>query len=299
MTIEDATVTTHVVASRTGPLRVAVVVPPRAGDAAFVVTLGHAASLEPFELQRFRLMALELAARLVVVETPGYGLPGSSLTAGERWSLLTRARFDRVASRMLDAALAVVPDLLGPDGADVEHLGIIGYSLGASIGSSVAAEIRRRTGRPVARLVLVEPVAGQRWRVRPLLAATRAEDALVDVALAGNEEVPGTVVPWDRRDDDRPAPARNELDLALLANALRAGRLGATVADDALPLRLDLVRGRGSLLSLAGACASITGRAEGSGIPSRTLVLDGSHALWHSLASISELCAFVLGGDDR
>lgn len=288
----NVTVTTHSVASAGGPLRVAVVDAGPVPRRTFIAAMGYAASIEPFELQRFRLMATELDARLVVVETPGCGLPGSSLTPRERWVLLSRSSFAPVATRMLDAVLAVVPDLLDDGLLEDRALGVIGYSLGSSTGTAIATEVRRRTGLPVDRLVLVEPVAGRRWAVRGLLAATREEDALVDAALNSNHVVEGAIEPWDRRGDGYPAPSRNELDLALLANALRTGRLPRHVAATGAK-RVAVIRGDESRLALASGCEAIVQAARGAGAAVESFVMDGTHGLWHSLPSVRELCSFI------
>ena len=292
-TVADIVETTRAVATVGGPLGVAILEPAAGWTRTFLVAMGYGGSIEPFELQRFRLLAGELAARLVVVETPGCGLPGTGLTWGERWSLLAWSSFRPVARRMLDAAVGAAPDLLAePSSGGGDGLGVIGYSLGTSTGTAMATEIRRRTGRPVTALVLVEPVAGRRWRSRDLIAATRAEDSLVDHALATNQDVPGAVEPWDRRQDGAEPPVRHEPDMTLLANALRAGRLPGQVAATGVG-RVIIVRGRSSRLSLEVSCAQIAAAARASGARVDEFVMAGTHGLWHSLPSVARLARFV------
>lgn len=52
------------------------------GDPTFVVAQGFKAWIEPFELQRFRLLARTLRARVIIAETPGFGAAGSRLLPG-------------------------------------------------------------------------------------------------------------------------------------------------------------------------------------------------------------------------
>ena len=288
--------TCRVVGTAGGPLTVGVVAPSGPAERTFVVAMGYAASIEQFELQRFRLLAECLASRLVVVETPGCGNPRSALTGAERWALLVRSDVEAAGARMLDAAVAMVPDLLDAPRRG-GRLGVIGYSLGASTGTAIARAVLARTGAPVDALVLVEPVAAQRWSPRALLAATREEDGLVDRALAENASVPGAVEPWDRRADGV-APHRNRLDMLLLSAALRNGRLPEQVAA-ARARHVVVVHGKDSRLSLPQACTAVVEHARAAGSAVAELAMDGTHALWHSLPSVRRLAGFVaeaLGG---
>lgn len=273
---------------RSPGLRVALVDPEDADGRRFVVAMGYAAWLDDFELQRFRLLARELRARLVVVETPGHGTGtgASRLTAAERRALLLRADLRPVAERMLAAAVAADPALLDAP------VGVIGYSLGSSLGTAMAQVLLARTGAGVPALVLVEPVAGRRWRPLDLVRATRAEDRLVDVALAENVGIAGVVEPWDRRPSADP-PRHDRLDLLLLANALRAGDLAEQVARSRAAL-LVVVHGAESRLSLPAAVGDVLAAARAAGTRTEELEMRGSHGLWHSLPSVRRLARFVV-----
>ncbi|WP_146843599.1 hypothetical protein [Cellulomonas composti] len=289
---DDVGVTTRTVDLGEGPLGVAVLEPPVPGPRTFVAAMGYAASLDPFELQRFRLLAHVLGARLVVVETPGCGVRGSRLTAAERWALLRRSDFRPAAGRMLAAAAAADPAAGAAIDASGAGLGIVGYSLGCSLGTAMAREAGARAGAAASALVLVEPVAARRWSSRTLLTATRAEDGLVDAALADNADVVDAVEPWDRRPEDTSAPHRNRLDMLLLAGALRSGGLPDEVAAAGAG-RLVVVHGRDSRYGLTEAGAALTARARAAGARADQLEVAGTHALWHSLPAVERIGRFV------
>lgn len=285
---DDVAVTTQTVNFADPPLGVAVLEPNQFTERTVVAAMGFAASMERFELQRYRVLAQTLAARVVVVETPGCGVAGSRMTAAERWALLRASNFELAAARMLAAAAHVDPGVRhGLDPADGQ-LGFIGYSLGCSLVAAMAHVTRSRTGKGVASLVLVEPVAGRPWSPRALWAATRAEDTLVDAALADNAPVRGAVEPWDRRSDGAPAPHVNRLDMLLLANALRSGRLPDEVAAVGAK-QVVVVRGTDSRYRLAGAARAIGRRARAAGSRVTQLEVPGSHGLWHSLPTVEQI----------
>ena len=284
---DDVCVTTCTAPTACGPCGVAVLVPSRPTRRVFIVAMGYGAHIDEFELQRFRLLANELRARLVVVETPGHGTPGSHLTWSERLRLLGWSDFLPVAERMVDAATAAEPRLA------TASVGVIGYSLGTSIGTAMAHVLHRRNNVPVPALVLVEPVSGRAWRPQALLAATRAEGLLVDEALAQNQIVDGAVLPTDRG-TPRNTVRRCRLDLLLLANALRSGKLSEQVARSCAD-HVVVIRGDKSRLSLTRPVAEVTARSRAMGLDVRELEMVGSHALWHSLPSVRRIGSFVAG----
>ncbi|MER6562755.1 hypothetical protein ABT300_34500 [Streptomyces sp. NPDC001027] len=256
-------------------------------DPTFVVAQGFLAFVEPFEMQRFRLMAAVLRARLVVVETPGAGFAASRLLPEERRALL-RGDFRAAARRMLRAAT----EITGSDGGTRGGPGVLGYSLGASFAAAMAAVSGTpETGPPVETVVLVEPVAVQRWSAAALVAAVRRENRLIGPCLAETATVAGSVPPLEARTDAAPRTLRRT-DLLLLANALRAGRLsddlGAAVRRPVRGTRrLVVVRGEQSDLSPRRAVHNlVTAAAEGPGIEARLLTVPGPHAFWHSLSAV-------------
>ncbi|WP_371572169.1 hypothetical protein [Streptomyces sp. NBC_01314] len=256
-----------------------------ADDPTFVVAQGFLAFVEPFEMQRFQLIASMLRARLVVVETPGAGFAASRLLPGERRALL-RGDFTVPARRMLRAATEVI----GADGP-AAATGVLGYSLGASFAAAMAAVSgTARTGPPLRTVVLVEPVAIRRWSAVGLMAAVRRENRLVQPYLDQTATVPGAVRPLEARSGDRPLTRRRS-DLLLLANALRAARLGedlAAAAQEPGPKtrRLVVVRGEQSVLSPRQAVHSLMTAAERHGFRARLLSVPGPHAFWHSLPAV-------------
>lgn len=103
--------------------------------------------------------------------------------------------------------------------------GVLGYSLGASFAAAMAAVSgTAETGPPMETVVLVEPVAVQRWSAAVLLSAVRRENRLVGAHLEETATVAGAVPPLEARPDAAPN-TRRRVDLLLLANALRAGCL--------------------------------------------------------------------------
>jgi len=254
-------------------------------DPTFVVAQGFLAFVEPFEMQRFQVIAAVLRARLVVVETPGAGFASSRLLPEERRALL-RGDFGAPARRMLRAATEVIGSD-GPAGAT----GVLGYSLGASFAAAMAAVSGTSgTGPPLETVVLVEPVAVQRWSAAALVSAVRRENRLVGTYLAETATVAGAIPPLEARPDESPS-TRRRADLLLLANALRAGRLSTDLGTAARrPVRgtrrLIVVRGEQSALSPRQAVRDLVTAAEGQGIGARLLSVPGPHAFWHSLPAV-------------
>ena len=258
---------------------------------AFVVAMGFGACLDSFELQRFGVLARALQARLLVVETPGCSFTPTSLLRPERMALL-RADYGPVATRMLTAALSV-----DGNSSRQQPLGVIGYSLGASIAAAMARVANTQFDREVEleSLVLVEPVANRPWSGPQLLAAMRAEDKLIDDYLKTNEDIPGAVVPTERL-PGAPSPRHRRLDLLLLANALRAGRLVEDVRAAAAGhegLKVVVAHGASSRLSRLDACQRMVRQCRDAGISVEDVAVPGSHGLWQSLQAVDDLAAGI------
>jgi pimeloyl-ACP methyl ester carboxylesterase len=250
-------------------------------DRTFVVVQGFRSWIEPFEMQRFALIASVLRARLIVVEVPGFGVAGSRLLPRERRALLV-GDFGPLAARMLDAACSVLGE------ADHgEPLSFLGYSMGASVASAMAKTVVGQ-GRAVADLVFVEPVAWHRWKVRELIAATRREDRWIADYVAANDAVDGATAPWDQRRDVRP-PTNRRVDLALLAMALRYGRLARDLeSSPTIARRVIVVRGDRSALSAA-RYGSVLAELHRRGTATAELTVPGHHAFWHSLEAVDDM----------
>lgn len=273
--------TTRAVTATGSPVQVAVTDGRRTGsDRTFVVVQGFRSWVETFEMQRFQLMARTLHARLVVVEVPGFGVAGSRLSRRERLALLA-GDFGPLAERMFDAAAAVLDDVHN------RPLSFLGYSMGASLAASMAAVgLRRRLD--VDAVVLVEPVAIHRWRLRELVAATRREDRLIDAYVAANDHVADAAAPWVDRPGVRP-PTNRRVDLLLLGGALRHGGLGRDLrASDMRPRQVIVVRGDRSALSDAAYVPTLAGLRE-RGVETAEVVVSGHHAFWHSLPAVGDM----------
>lgn len=276
-------VTHRVVTTAGGPLPVTRIDPHEDPGRVFYTAMGYAACTDPFELQRFTLLADRLRARLIVVDTPGCSHLRTRLTARERLALL-RSDFTPVAERMLHAART-----LDTTTRTDRRVGVLGYSLGASVASRMAA-VLRRAGTELDTIVLVEPVGHRRWTTRDLIAATRHEDTHIDRYLGENGTIPGAVAPNDRT----PGASPHHLfrpDLALLANALRAGWLPR----DLLPAvagtstRLVVAHGTSSLLSDPHATTRLLEAARAAQVTVSDLPVPGSHGLWQSLPRVDRL----------
>ena len=150
----------------------------RAGTAAptLLATLGFRASVEAFEMQRYCAIADRLSARVIVLETPGFGYSEDGLRWSE-WSALARhGDFLPLARRMVVTLKSTFSDL-------PHRLGLIGYSMGCSLGAAIARAMNTADAAGDAiidRAVLVEPVALTRWSVRQLASTSGAEDGRVE-----------------------------------------------------------------------------------------------------------------------
>jgi pimeloyl-ACP methyl ester carboxylesterase len=243
-----------------------------------IVALGFHACVDPFELQRFRLIAERLHARLVVVETPGFGSARSRLLPGER-AALRRGDFVPMARRMLKAALTVT---------DTPN-GLIGYSLGTSTAAAMAAVANASStiefGPRLGTLVLVEPVAVRPWRLNGLVSAVRWEDRWIPQHVAENQCVEGAVPPAGGFPQ-----TRRRLDLALLANALRKAALPGNVLTASPHLdHVIVIRGDRSRISRSRDLAVLLQTLSLAEIRATVIRASGPHAFWQSLPRVTAI----------
>ena len=263
-------------------VRVAVLAPPHHRRTC-VAVMGFGAWLDPFELQRFTRLSQVLDAQLIVVESPGLGQPGTSLTRQERVALLA-GRYAPVAQRMLAAATTQIQT--------GQRVHLLGYSMGTSIVTAMAAH---DPATSVTSLTLIEPVATRTWNPAELVASVHRENQLIDGYLQETAAVPGSVGPSDRI-PDAPRPARNTLDQLLLAAGLSWGRLATDLracADRQPPPPVLFVHGRTSQLSRPGAVADLARSARDRGLEVTDVTIDGSHGLWQSLPRVDELAQHI------
>lgn len=267
----------------------------RRGDVAaptLLATLGFKASVEAFEMQRYCAIADRLSARVIVLETPGFGYSDDGLRWPERWALARCGDFLPLARRMVVTLRATFSDL--PD-----RLGLIGYSMGCSLGAAIARAMNTAGaggGAIIDRAVLVEPVALTRWPVRQLAASSGAEDGRVEEYLARNHDWASTLVhPVDRRPSEA-QPSRRLLDLMVLVNALRQPRIAADLTA-AVPLlqRVVVVHGDESLLSARGSHAALFAALRGLGVAVSDVEVPGPHAVWLSVPDVAAMMDRVAG----
>lgn len=263
-------------------VRIATVTPERP-RATCVVAMGFGAWHDAFELQRFTRLADLLDARLVVLETPGLGYEGTTLTRRERAALLS-GRYSRLGTRMMAAATSVT--------SPGEPVHLLGYSLGTSVAAAMAAS---RHAPRISSLVLVEPVAARTWNPLVLARSVSEEDAVIDDYLDETAAVADAVAPSDRV-EGAPGPARNQVDQLLLGTALSWGRLTGDLSRFAArqpsPDVL-VVHGSTSVLSPPPINAVLARRLGALGCRVTDVELEGGHGIWQSLPRVDLLGAHV------
>jgi pimeloyl-ACP methyl ester carboxylesterase len=242
---------------------------------AFMGFLGH---VEPFELQRFSLLAHVWDAQITVLDVPGCGYGSARLRRHERVGL-RRGDFAPVAHRMAEAAVAAHPRL-----AESSVI-VAGYSLGASLAAAAATGTRL----DVRDVTLVEPVAIRRWHVAELVYRSRSEDRVLDEYLDRNERVSGAVAPRVRRGDT--APRTSWIDLGHLGFALTRGQIGTDLVRGHRRhgFGVQLIHGKRSHLSRADDVEQLASTCRSAGIAVHDLPVLGRHALWHSLPDVADL----------
>lgn len=252
-----------------------------------VAFMGFGAWLDDFERHRFEVLSERLDAFVVVPQTPGLGASDSALLGPERRALL-RGDFDPLARRLAVAAIEALPD-----GGTV---GVLGYSMGASLAASAAITIPRAR---LATLTLIEPVGFRGQRPLRLMRAVREEDKQVHHYV---QESLDDAKPPARPPKDSP-PKRHRLDLAALGVALCRGRSGLALerlaSTGADPL-VTLCHGTSSILAPPQHVEELVERARAAGLTADHLELPGGHGLWQSLPRVRDLAAqLVLLWDRR
>jgi pimeloyl-ACP methyl ester carboxylesterase len=245
--------------------------------------MGILACIEPFELQRFRLLCDEWDAQITVVDTPGFGYGGSRLAPAERRGL-RRGDFTTVAQRMVQTAQRFHDPLCH------KPVTIVGYSMGASVASAAAAHADLP---PVRALVLVEPVAMRRWSIPRLVRAVRSEEAALQTCLDDNSTWPHAVLPMQRRHDV--PPARSRIDLAHLGFGLSRGLMTRDLlqAGAIQNINVHIVHGTDSRLCTSADVAELAATCSRAGMSIHNVPLNGRHALWHSLRNARAIAQFT------
>lgn len=249
-----------------------------------LVFMGFLACVEPFELQRFALLATQWNAQLTVVDTPGFGHGAARLTVTQRRSL-RRGDFTEVARTMVRAAQEHHRPLRrGP-------VALVGYSMGASLACAAAADAGLLR---VDSMILIEPVAMRRWNLARLIRAVRTEDTFLDDYLDANRVVPDAVLPADRRGE--PSPPRSRTDLAHLGFALSRGRLLSDLvrANMIQGFPVEIVHGVDSQLSRRADIEHLVAICRRSGMRAFDVPVAGRHPLWHSLPDVAALAERTL-----
>lgn len=278
----------HVRTSEVDGLRVATVgeATSRDGTSARQVLafMGIDAFVEPFELQRFSLLAALWDAQLTIVDAPGCGAGGGRLTSAQRRGLY-RGDFTRVARRMVHSAQAHHAPLRRGS------VSVVGYSMGASIAAAAAADPGLMR---VSSLVLVEPVGMRRWGLVTLARSLRSERQFADQYVENNAAY-CAVLPTAKRGDT--APHRHRTDLARLGLGVTRGRMAVDLvrAKSIQDFDVQVVHGTQSRLAPVDDVTSFVARCKRGGVGVRDVPVRGHHALWHSLSDVATLARLTRG----
>lgn len=261
------------------------VIEPAAVEREALAFMGYGGWTSRFELQRFALLAERWRTRIVVPEVPGCSARPTRVSARQAVAL-ARGDFRRLAGDMIRGA---APALSRP-GPTL----LVGYSMGASLASAALA-VASRAELVATHIVLVEPVAIQRWSPTALIRATEAEDALAGQYVTETMAWEGAVLPPE--DDAQAQPHhRDRLSMTLLGNALRHERLRVDLRAglaERPEASVAIVRGEQSLLCPPKAALQLAHVIRQQGTAVTDIALAGSHPLWHSLDQVSTLATRV------
>lgn len=258
-----------------GGLRTAII-SPRDPQRTMLAFMGFRACVEPFELQRFQMIAHLWNSQIVLVDAPGMGFAGGRLTRVERRGL-RHGDYRPTTDRMVAAATRACPALTdGP-----VHL--LGYSMGCSLAAAVEID--------VAQAMLIEPVAGGHWRISSLYKASRDEDRHIATYLDRNREISGAVPPVDQCEE--PSPATSWVDLLYLANGMRFEQMARQLAEGQQRHRFPVlvVRGTDSFLSRSDSVDALVTNLGTAGVEATSVSVPGHHGLWQSLPDVQRLCS--------
>lgn len=254
-----------------------------------IVFMGYDAWLDPFEIQRFRLLADRWHARVVIPETPGCSLRPSRVTGAEASDLVS-GEFRVLGNRMLRLARAHLRDQLRLP----THL--VGYSMGASV---AAASISDSSNWRPQSVTLIEPVALHTWSVGQIVSAVRRENNLNSRYLEANASWRGTNQPPNQH--GRRGPKRHRTSQLLQANALRAGRIPNDILEahqrrsagvQAQPVIV--VHGEESRLSTLEGNNRMLGGWSAAGLHATDIAMPGSHGIWQSLNCVETLAGRIV-----
>jgi len=246
-----------------------------------VVTLGIMAHLEGMEVQRFRLLADRLQRPVIALDTPGWTRKGGALPTQVRHRL-RQGGFDWLGGLLGDVLLEIHPEIL------VGSPSVLGYSLGASTGSALAADLHHRGAR-LQGLTLVEPVA-----VREQSLVELAWRNLSDARHSRRYHVESSDVAWATGPiGGRPVP--RGLDLGLLIWAISRGQIPQTLHALPVDVPIMIISGDRSTLSPLFAVRRLVTALRRQGRPVDHHVVHGAHhALWNSLPHVARLADLIV-----
>lgn len=246
-----------------------------------VVTLGIMARLDTFEEQRFRLLADRLNRPVIAIDTPGWTMGGGNLPSAVR-ARLRSGGFDWLARLLGDVVRHTEPQIaaLGPS--------VLGYSLGASTGSALAAELVS-TGAQLRGITLVEPVAMRRQTMPELTVRNLLDARHVHRYAVANNQLSWAVA------SDGPGPLPRAVDLLRLARAISRGQILETLRSVPVEVRIAVLSGELSILAPPPAVDRLvaTLRHRGHQVDQH-LIPQAHHALWNSLSVVDRIADTIL-----
>lgn len=246
-----------------------------------IVTLGIMAHLNLAEEQRFWLLADRLRRPVVAIDTPGWTVRGGALPPAVR-TRLRHGGFDWLARVLSDVVVEANPGILDSSPS------VLGYSLGASTGSALAADLAQRGAR-LRGLTLVEPVAIRRQSLVEL-----GWRNLRDARHSHQYAVENNDVAWAATRTHR-IPLPRAVELSLLVWAISRGGIPQTVRSLPIDVPIMIISGGSSTLSPMPAMHRLAFQLRGQGRSVDQHVVAGAHhALWNSLPQVDQVVARIL-----
>ncbi|MFX4271444.1 hypothetical protein ACQBAR_12630 [Propionibacteriaceae bacterium Y1685] len=262
-------------------LGVCTITPARTSRPPMIMTLGILARLDPFEVQRFRLLADLLQRQIIALETPGWMRPGQRLPASARQAL-THGDFTEMAELMVAALDEAVPGLTD------QTVSLLGYSLGASTGSAIAATLAAR-GTTLERITLVEPVATGRQSLVGLGLRNTADGVRNRRYLKESKQVE-----WAARSTPVRMVRRGWVDLGLFTWALSRGGIQKSLNSIDTSVGVKIITGERSRMAGGRATEELVEqlRSTGRSVEWDTIA-DSHHGLWLSLPRVAEVARLL------
>lgn len=280
-------------------------------DPTFIVPKAYMAfENDGFEDQRDAVLATELKARVIGVDTPGVSL---SPSGHEKAKVPLGFKMDALqgdVSRYAAAQLNAIKHVLGEDEYNRTPMHLLGYSMAAWL---IANMVNLENAPKVAGMHIVEGVNDQKYRLSKLVRNISREDAYTDRYLAHNQENGYEFrQPPDRQEDDfreKQKPQDQQHRPVIVSGLLGVGMrkpfiptLIEAIEKDKLSQdpngisksTIDIYRADGSVAARRGANVQTTEQLARAGVDvTMTELTDPRHneqhhhPIWHSMPSVA------------